>query len=337
VGMTPLYRLSPRAGRPPLARLWIKDDTRLPSGSSKDRASLLAVAGARERGAGTIAAASTGNAASSIALLCAAAGLDCTILAPATAPPAKLLQIRAHGARLIAVEASYDDAFDLCAELCKRCGFYSRNTATNPVLGEGKKTIALEIWEQLGYRTPGWVVVAAGDGCILGGIEKGFRDLLEIGLIDRPPRLLGVQAAGAAPLAHAWMAGDDRCQEEPARTLADSICVARPRDQVKALRAARRSGGGFVTVTDEAILQAQGALATRAGILAEPAAAAAWAGMLEGLRAGMLDPEDEIVVVLTGHGLKDTRALEAAARENPATPAPPDLEAIVRLLGAEGR
>lgn len=199
VGLTPLYAVpepllaglaAPSPAEAPMAlpaRLWIKDDTRHPSGSTKDRATVMALARARELKVTVIAAASTGNAASSLAALAAPTGLCCIIFAPAGAPEAKLVQIRAHGARLFAVHGTYDEAFDLCWSLSQRTRMYSRNTAVNPVLGEGKKTIALEIWEQLGYRAPDVVVIPVGDGCILGGIAKGFRDLLDAGWIERLP------------------------------------------------------------------------------------------------------------------------------------------------------
>jgi len=299
------------------ARLWIKDDTRHPSCSSKDRASTVALARARELGVSVVAAASTGNAASSLATLAAPAGMECLIFAPATAPAAKLVQIRIHGARLFTVDGTYDQAFDLCAELCAASGIYSRNTATNPVLGEGKKTIALEIWEQLGFRVPDAVVVPVGDGCILGGVAKGFHDLLDLDLIPRLPRLIGVQAEGSAALANAWRAGKSSCDPVAASTVADSISVSQPRDQVKALRAVRESAGTFVVVSDEAILAAMSALASRLGLFAEPAAAAAFAGVRQGVLDGVIATDEEVVVVVTGHGLKDIAAARRAAEWNP--------------------
>ncbi|MFO7653594.1 MAG: threonine synthase [Candidatus Krumholzibacteriia bacterium] len=339
-GMTPLIRLEDRLVAT-LARelevvlpvrLLVKDDTRLASGSTKDRASSVAVSHALELGREEIAAASTGNAASSVAMFAARAGLRCTIFAPASAPPVKLLQIRAHGARLWAVAGTYDQAFDLCAAYCRAAGCYDRNTATNFVLGEGKKTLALEIWEQLGYRAPDWVVVPVGDGCIIGGVHKGFHDLEALGLIARPPRLLGVQAEGSAALARAWRAGADVCDEVVALTLADSIAVGRPRDQRKALRAVRESGGAFVTVADVDILRAQSRLATRAGMLVEPAAAAALAGLGRAALEGVVAPDAEVVLLHTGHGLKDMNAVERCAAANPPRTLVPTADALQQLL-----
>jgi threonine synthase len=332
VGMTPLYRL-PRALAPDVpAGLYVKDDTRMPSASSKDRATAVALAHAREIGAPAVAAASTGNAAASLAALAAGAGLPVCLFAPASAPPVKLAQIRVHGAALFAIEGTYDEAFDLCGAVCERLGFYNRNTAVNPYLGEGKKTLALEIWEQLGYRAPAAVVIPVGDGCILGGVYKGFRDLADLGLIERVPRLIGAQAEGSAALAQAWRAGADHCTPVVAATVADSLCVGMPRDQIKALRAVRATQGAFVTMSDKAILEALAMLARGAGIFVEPAAAAALAGWREAVASGVLSSDEEAVLLLTGHGLKDIAAAERAAAGNVPYRVRPDLEAVLALL-----
>lgn len=333
-GMTPLMPLSAGHGFDLAGRVWVKDDTRAASGSSKDRATAVALSRARQRGFARVAAASTGNAAASLACYAARAGLACVVFAPAGAPAAKLLQIRSYGAHLLAIDGSYDDAFDLCAAYCERTGTYNRNTASNPFLGEGKKTLALEIWDQLGGKAPDWVVVPVGDGCILGGVHKGFADLRGAGLIGALPRLLGVQAEGSAALAHAWRAGAERCAPVDARTVADSLAVDCPRDQRKALRAVRESRGAFVTVSDDSILASQAALASRAGLLVEPAAAAPLAGWQAALRDGTAVAEDDTQIVLlhTGHGLKDVGALERAAAFHPPLAVPPDLGRILAAL-----
>jgi threonine synthase len=332
VTVTPLYEPRGDLCLPAPRRLLVKDDTRQPSGSAKDRATVVGLAQAVASRARAVAAASTGNAASSLAAFAAHAALPCYIFAPADAPEAKLTQIRIHGAALFAVEGTYDEAFDLCTAVCERMGFYNRNTAINPYLSEGKKTIALEIFEQLGYRAPDVVVVPVGDGCILGGVYKGFRDLREAKLIERMPRLVGVQATGSAALAHAWEQGRERCQAAPAASVADSICVAMPRDQIKALRAVRESQGFFVTVSDEAILGAQATLAGRAGIFAEPAAAASLAGLASALAGQRIKRESEVVLLLTGHGLKDIGAAQQAAAPNAPIRIPPELGAAEAAL-----
>lgn len=334
VGMTPLYPLEADLGFKGPSRILVKDDTRNPSGSAKDRATALAMARAREIGAKGIAAASTGNAASSLAMFAARAGLDCFIFVPATAPPAKLIQIRVHGAILFSIEGSYDQAFDICTNVCIQMKLYNRNTAINPLLGEGKKTVALEIWEQLGYRAPDAVLIPVGDGCIIGGVAKGFRDLHDLGLITRVPRLVGVQAEGSAALADAWRNGRDRCEPVEPCSIADSICVSQPRDQVKALRAVRGSNGLFVTVNDEQILEAMSSLASRAGIFVEPSAAASLAGLKVAVAAGTIGSEEEVVLYLTGHGLKDTKSAGRAASGNESVSIKADLEAVVKVLAA---
>ena len=333
VGMTPLYRLDCDLGFPVPRLVLVKDDTRLPSGSSKDRASAIGIARAREKEAPAIAAASTGNAASSLAMFAARAAMPCYIFAPALAPPEKLAQIRAHGAKLVAVHGSYDDAFDLCRGICDKHGIYNRNTATNPFLGEGKKTIAIEIWEQLGFTVPDVVVVPVGDGCIIGGVHKGFRDLFDLRLISRLPRLIGVQAEGSSAIAEAWLMGEETCLPSSATTIADSIAVAMPRDQVKALRAINETDGCFITVKDKAILEAMSRLATLAGILVEPAAAAPLAGLRKAIEIGKIDPEEEVVLLHSGHGLKDVGAMCKAAAWNRPIEIPPEMVAAEKALG----
>ncbi len=332
IAVTPLYRPRCDWGFAVPDRLWIKDDARQPSGSSKDRASLIAVVHARQVGARAVAAASTGNAAASLAALAAGANLPAYIFAPSSAPAGKLMQIRMHGAHLFAVDGSYDQAFDLCAEVCARLGFYNRNTASNPYLGEGKKTLALEIWEQLGYRAPDAVLVPVGDGCILGGVHKGFRDLCDLGLLAAPVRLIGVQAAGSSALADAWRDARPACRPVAPHTVADSLAVGTPRDQIKALRAVRETNGAFVTVTDEEILEAQTLLATRAGLWAEPAAAATLAGLRRAMEEAVLAPEHEVVLILTGHGLKDPAAAERTLRPERLHHVEPDLDRVLALI-----
>lgn len=331
VEVTPLYPLAGHFPYPLPPRTLVKDDARQPSGSSKDRATAIGIARARELGHATIAAASTGNAAASLATFAAREGLACRIFVPATAPVAKLTQIRAHGATLLTIDGTYDEAFDLCAATCARFGFYNRNTATNAFLGEGKKTLALEIWEQLDYRAPDVIVLPVGDGCILGGVFKGFRDLHDLGLIERLPRLIGVQAAGSAALARAWTANRAQCEPVKPATAADSISVALPRDQIKALRAVRSSQGAFVTVSDEAILASLGELARCAGIFVEPAAAASLAGLRQALAEDTVAHDEEIVLLHTGHGLKDVASISRATSNEPIK-IKPDLAEVAAVL-----
>jgi len=330
VGWTPLVRAD-RLGRSlDFPNLYIKDDGRNPTASFKDRASVVGVVKALEGGHATIACASTGNAASSLAGIAASAGLETIIFVPRTAPRAKVAQLLIHGARVFLVRGSYDQAFDLCREAADRFSWYNRNTAINPYLSEGKKTAALEICEQLDWRAPDTVFVSVGDGCIIGGLWKGFHDLLQLGMIDRMPRLAGVQARGCQPVRRAWKSNRAVVTVTP-KTMADSIAVGHPRDALKALRAVRRSEGFMLAVSDEEILQAMRQLASETGIFGEPAGVTGYAGFLQALSEGHLQKDERVVVVMTGHGLKDVESALRAVR----TPEEidPTLEALTERLG----
>jgi threonine synthase len=336
IGWTPLYR-GGRLGRDlGMEELWLKDDTGNPSGSLKDRASMMAAVRAVELGKTIVAGASTGNAGTSLASACAYLGIDAYVFVPEQIPRAKLAQLLIYGATVIQVDGSYDQCFDLAAAACARWGWYSRNTAVNPVLSEGKKTAAVEVCEQLDWRAPDTVFCAVGDGSVFGGLHKGFADALRFGLIDRMPRLIGVQAAGAAPLVAAFENGLPAIRPQGAETLADSIRVGVPRDQIKALRAARETGGAFVAVSDADILRAQGRLAATTGLFVEPAAAAALAGAIAMKDRGQLETDERAVVILTGHGLKDIDSAMTGVETAPIR-VPPDLDAIASELEARSK
>ena len=323
VGDTPMLAAPRLAQRMGMQRLYIKDDGRNPTGSLKDRASAVAVARARREGAQTAATASTGNAAAALAGMCASAGMANVIFVPETAPQAKLAQLLVYGSRVLAVRDSYDAAFDLCTEVCAEFGWYNRNTGYNPYMSEGKKTVAYEIAAQYfeaesgnsdvptgeaGFLSPDVVLVSVGDGCIIGGVYKGFYDLLQLGWVDRIPRIVGVQSERSAALYNAWR--DDLEVPEPvhAETRADSISVNAPRDAIKALRAVRESGGAFITVADRAILAAVPRLAQDVAVFAEPAGAASVAGLQRALEIGVVGRDDRVVCINTGSGLKDIAA-----------------------------
>ncbi len=316
LGDTPLHaprRLREALGLP---RLLLKDDTGLPSASLKDRAAAMGIVHALAVGATHLACASTGNAAASLAVLAARAGLPATIYVPAAAPAAKLAQLVVHGAAVIRVDGTYDEAFDLSLREIAAHGWYSRNCAHNPILVEGKKTAALEIALALAFAAPDAVFVPVGDGCIVSSTAKAFAELHAVGLLARRPRVYGVQAAGAAPLARAWAAVPDPAALDgpailravtpvAARTVADSISVGIPRNRVKAWRYVAASGGAFLGVPDAAILDAIGQLARLAGVWAEPSAATALAGVIAARDAGLIGPTDTVIALITGHGLKD--------------------------------
>ncbi len=337
IGGTPLYharRLGERLG---LAQLYIKDDGRNPTASFKDRASAVAVAVAQELGAKVITTASSGNAGAALAGCAAASGMPSVIFVPHTTPRPKVAQLLMFGAQVFAVHGTYDHAFDLCLAASAEYGWYNRNTGYNPYTREGKKTCAFEIAEQIGKSAnqqigqsaignrqsaiPAKVVVAVGDGNIISGLWKGFRDLLALGWIERLPQLIGVQAAGAAPLVRAWervtltppplslggrgAGSEGLIQPVEAHTIADSICVGLPRDGLAALRAVHETGGRFVAVSDEEILQAMRDLARGAAVFAEPSGATGFAGLSKLVAQGQVRSDELVVVVVTGNGLKD--------------------------------
>jgi threonine synthase len=302
-GGSPLYRLMHSSGQ-----VFIKDDSRNPSGSLKDRASAMAVALATGEGVRTIAAASTGNAAAALACMSVGSGMRCAIFVPNNASPEKLAQIRAYGAEVIEVVGGYDEAFAACHDACKENGWYNRSTGINSYMSEGKKTVAFEICEQMGWQIPDRVFVPVGNGCIVGSVYKGFRELQQMGCIDHLPRIMGVQASGSDFMYRAWRSGDgvQDTVPVPACTSASSIAVALPRERIKAMRAIEESGGAFITVSDGEIFASLVGLARTAGVFAEPGAAAAYAGALSW---GAMDSREVSVVLITGSGMKDISCL----------------------------
>ena len=341
VGGTPFYPAPRLAAELELKHLWIKDDSRLPTASLKDRASAVAVVKAQEKGYEVVTTASTGNAAAALAGMCAAIDQANVIFVPRSAPEAKIAQLLAYGSRVLLVDGTYDQAFELCLEVAKTFDWYNRNTAYNPYMSEGKKTVIYEVCEQLGstlrgaghWQAPDAVFVPVGDGCIIGGVHKGLRDALALGWIDQMPRIYGVQAKGSAPLVTAWEEGLDPLEMEPvdAHSVADSIVAGLPRDRIKALRAVRTTDGAYVSVTDDEILSAIPALAQGCGVFAEPAAAAAYAGLIRALNRGWIDSDERVVVLSTGSGLKDVASVMKAVRKDPAV-VEPSLDNVRRAL-----
>ena len=347
VGWTPLYPASRLAEQLGLKHLWVKDDGVNPTASFKDRASAVAVVKAREIGAEIITTASTGNAAAALAGLSASVGLPAVIFVPKTAPPAKIAQHLIYGARVMLVDGNYDAAFELTLKVAKEFGWYNRNTGYNPYMSEGKKTAALEICEQLTltlspspsqgegkWIAPDRIFVPVGDGCIIGGIHKGLKDLRALGWIDAMPKIMGIQAAGSSALVDAWERGLQGWEmtPQPSDTIADSISAGLPRDRNKALAAVRETGGAYLRVTDQEILDAIPVIARNTGVFSEPAAAAAYAGLVKAVEKGLVDPEERVVVLLTGSGLKDIGNAMKTVPEPPIVA--PNLEAVKAVLGA---
>ena len=304
VGWSPLYEEPKLAEMLGIKRLWVKDDGQNPTASLKDRASAMAVAKAKEAGAEIIACSSTGNAASSLAGNAAAAGLKTFIFVPSRAPKGKVAQLMTFGANVISVQGNYEETFELSKKAIDKWGWYNRNAAINPYLSEGKKTVSLEIAEQLGWKMPDYLAISVGDGCTIAGVWKGLKDLYAIGFIDKLPRLISAQAEGCHPINRA-IAENKPWEPMEENTLADSIAVGVPRNADKALMAIRESNGIVVNVTDEEIMAAQKLLGTTCGVFGEPAGVTGTAGVKKLCEQGVLGANDTAVSVVTGNGLKD--------------------------------
>lgn len=332
-GWTPTFSPPLLRAQLGLEQLWIKDESRNPTASFKDRASAIVVARAGEINAEVVVTASTGNAGAALAGMAAAVGQKAVIFAPRTAPPAKVAQLLIYGAQVLLVDGNYDQAFDLALLAAEEFGWYIRNTGYNPFTAEGKKTAALEIWECTLAREklerPLAIFVSVGDGNIISGLHKGFKDLGALGWLDRMPRIFGVQAEGSAAVANAFAAGTETISAVAADTLADSISVDLPRDGVRAVRAARETEGAYVIVDDAEILAAIASLG-KAGIFAEPAGATSYAGLVKALDQGLILEHDPVLVLNTGSGLKDVSAARQAVVEAPVIE--PTLAAVKQVL-----
>ena len=324
IGNTPLYpaeRLGQSIG---LRNLFLKDDTVNPSASSKDRASAAAVLRAMDTGASTIAVASTGNAGSSLACVAAAAGLQAIVLVPENAPVAKLTQALSFGANVLAVRGNYDDAFDLCLSASREFGWFNRSTGFNPFTREGKKVCAWEIWASLDGRVPDRVIVPTGDGNILSGMWKGWRELKQVGLIDRLPKIDCAQSISSDAISRTVRAVRQRAEIDidwstvevesvSADTVADSISVDKPRDGLAAARAVIESNGEVAAVKDDDILAAISEIAQATGVFPEPAAAASWAALKSMVAEGRVASDETAVCLVSGSGLKDIPHAQVAA------------------------
>lgn len=335
IGGTPLIgyeALRHMAATLDVAGLCIKNDGLSMTGSLKDRASAMVVQVAvNTLGRSVIATASTGNAAAALAGCCAAVPeAEAIIFVPETAPQGKIAQMLLFGATVLQVQGDYDSAFDLCWQACEHFGWYNRSTGINPFTSEGKKTVAFEIAEQLQWQMPDVMLVSVGDGSIISGLYKGCQELYDLGWVDRLPRLIGVQSAGSAALVHAWENGITAANmnEEPANTIADSISSRLPRDRAKALRAVQKSGGAFLSVADTAIVEAMPELARLSGVFAEPAAAAAYAGLKKARQTDLIQPSDHVLLLITGNGLKDVGTAMQSVSHMQQFSIAPSLEAV---------
>ena len=317
VGFTPLYAAPRLAQALGTAAVWVKDDGQNPTASLKDRASALIVARACQQNIDIVTTASTGNAAAALAGVAASVAMHTLIFVPANAPEAKIAQLLVYGATVLLVDGTYDQAFDLCLAVSEAEGWYCRNTGVNPYTSEGKKTVAFEIAEQMDWNPPDVMVVSVGDGNIIASVYKGFYDLQQLGWIERIPRLIGVQSSGSAPLVDAWHRNISAADMRPveAHSIADSIVAGLPRDRTRALRAVRDSGGAFVAVPDDAILAAIPQFARLTGVFAEPASAASWVGAQYAREQGFIHPDDRVLILSTGSGLKDVARARQSVNE----------------------
>ncbi|MFN2139552.1 MAG: threonine synthase [Candidatus Promineifilaceae bacterium] len=336
VGWTPLYDAPRIADRFGLRQVWVKDDGRNPTASFKDRASAIAVVKAQELNADVVTTASTGNAAAALSGLCASVDQKNVIFVPESAPQAKVAQLLVFGSTVLLVQGTYDDAFELCLQAADEYGWYNRNTGFNPYMSEGKKTASFEICEQLDWHAPDAIFVSVGDGCIIGGLHKGLKDLLAMGWIDRMPRLIGVQSAGSDFMYQAWANNEDVLTKQPieAHTVADSISAGLPRDRLKAMAAVEETFGAYVRVSDEEILDAIPAMARLAGVFGEPAGATAYAGLVKAAADGVVSAADRVVVLNTGNGLKDIASAMTAVKQigTAAHSVAPDLGDVKRVM-----
>jgi threonine synthase len=333
-GWTPVYKPERLARDLGVSALWIKDESRNPTASFKDRASAVVVARARQINAQMVVTSSSGNAGAALAGMAAAIGQPATVFVPKAAPAAKVAQLLVYGAQVFLVDGNYDAAYELSQQAANEFGWYCRNTGYNPFTLEGKKTAAFEIWEMVMADLPEGttlsIFVSVGDGNIIAGLHKGFKDLQTLGWLDQMPRIYGIQAENSAAIANAFQNHTENIEAVQAATVADSISVDFPRDGVRALRAATQTGGAYLTVTDAEIIAAIAGLGPH-GVFAEPAGAAAFAGYRKALSTGVISPESPALVINTGSGLKDVRAAMQAVA--PAPIVAPDLQALKKVLG----
>jgi len=308
IGNTPLYSIKKIDNSKLPFNLFLKDDSQNPTFSFKDRASAIVSAYAKENGFNTIVTASTGNAGSSLAGICASQGQKAIIIVPETAPAAKLTQIIMYGAKIILIKGNYDDAFDLSVEASKEFGWYNRNTAFNPLTIEGKKTVSFELFEQMNYTVPDNIFVPVGDGVIISSVYKGFEDLLKLKIINKIPCVIAIQSDGSNNLIR--NISKEKFISKSSSTIADSISVDIPRNFYMAQHFIRTYLGNYLSVSDDEIIKASLILSKNTGIFSEPAAAAAFAGLLSYSKNNQIADNSNNIVLLTGSGLKDLSSVK---------------------------
>jgi threonine synthase len=329
VGGTPLYDARALAQTVGMDQIWLKDESKNPTGSIEDRATAIAVTRALEDNYSMLTCGSTGNAALSSAALTAAVGLQTTLFVSREAPDGYVAQLLLLGPDVYVVEGGYEDAVRLSLRAAEEYGWYNRNTAVNPYLIEGEKTVAFELNEQMHGVAPDCVVVPVAEGSVIAAAWKGYCEMKRLGWISSLPKMIGVQAESAATIYAAWKEGCDPVAMRP-DTIAESLAVGVPRDWRKAVAAVRDSGGMMVAVSDREILQAMHLLGERSGIIAEPGSAATLAGLVSLLRSRQLPRTISAVLLIAGGGLRHSAAaIEAAGK---ARTVPPDFEQVRMTL-----
>jgi len=318
-GFTPLVDAPALARRLGVGRVWIKNDTvSHPSLSFKDRVVAVAINAAAAFGLDTIGCASTGNLANAVAAHAARAGLTAWIFVPEELETAKVVGTSVYGSRLVRVRGTYDDVNRLCAQVADRFGWGIVNVNLRAYYGEGSKTVAHEIAEQLGWRLPSAVVAPMAGGSLLTKLRKGFGEFIAAGLVaGKVPRLYGAQASGCAPIVRLVERGGGELQPELPRTICRSLAIGNPADGGFAARAIRETGGWAAAVSDAELVDGIRWLAQDAGVFAETAGGVTAAAALALARSGRLGPEDEVVLCVTGHGLKTLEAVRDALPETP--------------------
>ncbi len=344
-GFTPLVRADRLAAELGLGELWVKDDTRNPTGSFKDRVVSVALTKARELGFKVAACASTGNLAHSVAAHAARAGLASVVLVPSDLERVKVLTTAVFGGQLLAVEGNYDDVNRLCAELASDYPDWAFvNVNVRPYYAEGSKTLAFEVAEQLGWRLPDHVVVPVASGSQLTKIDKGFRELVRLGLVAArggheddpagPVRISGAQPEGCSPVATAFRAGADHVRPVKPDTIAKSLAIGDPADGWYALEVVRRTGGALGSVSDAEVLEAIRLLARTEGIFAETAGGVTIATLARLAREGVVRDDERVVVYVTGNGLKTVEAFSDTVA--PTATIRPRLDEVAEALGRSG-
>ena len=326
VGWTPLVRADRLAAELGLGELWVKDDTRNPTNSFKDRVVAVALAQAIEFGLKTVACASTGNLANAVAAAAARAGLPSYVFIPANLEPAKIATTAVYGANVVAVDGSYDDVNRLCTELAAEHPWAFVNITVRPFYAEGSRTLAFETAEQLGWQAPDHVVVPIASGSLLTKIHRGFTDLVDAGLLDEAPvRISGAQAAGCSPVATAFSESSDTIRPQKPDTIAKSLAIGNPADGYYALDVVRSTGGAVGSVTDDEVRAGIRLLARTEGIFGETAAGVTVATLRRLAEEGVVRSDERVVVYVTGHGLKTLDAVGPAA---PTATIPPTVDAF---------